>query len=101
MDGTFEVPGKCDLRSSVVCMQCRLVITDVAGVKYHSSWTAWPLKIEPIGCPKTSRKINLCCVTFQNSEDFIYTQRKPEIIPKMFKKWVPTNTFIPIFLMFC
>jgi hypothetical protein len=78
-------------------MQCIFVITDVAGVNYRSFWNAWPLKIEPIGCPKTSRTINLCCVTFQNSEDFIYTRRKFEIIPKMFKKWTPKNIFIPIF----
>jgi len=74
-------------RSSGMCIQCKFVITDVAGVNYHSFWTAWPLKVEPIGCPKTSININHCCVTFQNSEDFIYTRRKPEIIPKMFKKW--------------
>ena len=78
-------------------MQCIFVITDVAGANYHSSWNAWPLKIETVGCPKTSITVNLCCITFQNSEDFIYTRRGPEIIPKMFKKWAPTNIFVPFF----
>jgi hypothetical protein len=75
-----------------MCMQCILVITDVA-----SSWAAWPLDIEPIICPKMLITINLCCLTFQNSEDFIYTRREPEIVPKMFKKWAPTNIVISIF----
>ena len=100
MDGTFEVPEECDLRSSGTCMQCRLVITDVAGVNYHSSWSAWPLKIERIGCPKMSINNNLCCITFQNSENFIYSRRKLEFIPKILKKRAPTHIFMPIFVMF-
>jgi len=36
------------------------------------SWTAGPLKMEPIGCPETSISTNLCCVTSQKSEDFMY-----------------------------
>jgi hypothetical protein len=34
----------------------------------HSSWTAQPLKMGPIGCPETSMIINAHCLTSQKSE---------------------------------
>ena len=47
--------------------------TFVVTYRRYSSWTAWPLKIEPIGYPETSVNSNLRCVTCQNNEDLIYT----------------------------
>ena len=37
----------------------------------HSSWTAWPLKMRPTGCPETSVTIN--ALTSQKIKDLIYT----------------------------
>jgi hypothetical protein len=44
----------------------------------QQSWTAWPLKMGPIGCYKTSVTTNLRCVTSQKSE-YLTSRRKPEI----------------------
>ena len=37
------------------------------------SWTARPVKTEPIGCPETSVTTSIFCVIFQKSEHLIYT----------------------------
>ena len=36
-------------------------------------WTAWHLKMGSVGCPETSVTKKLRCVTYQKSEEFIYT----------------------------
>jgi len=50
---------------------------------WHSSWTIWPLIMGPIGFPETSVTINLHCVTFQQTQDFIYTTKTGNTSPDL------------------
>jgi len=82
-DGQRNCPKRFIMRSSPlwdVTQRNLKLVTDVSGqhightfngqTVQEASWTVWPFKMTPIGCPETSvTNFQLRCVTSQKSED--------------------------------